>query len=111
MTALLILSSAKTIARAFSRDSGARPGEDAIFEEGKPTSGGSARRWYTKVPQGCVIRLSNVSIALWEEFKSNDHAGIKAEVVEDKIDRDALEAEKENLLRRLAEIKMLLGEN
>ena len=101
----------KTIARAFSRDSGARPGEDAIFEEGKPTSGGSARRWYTKVPQGCVIRLSNVSIALWEEFKSNDHAGIKAEVVEDKIDRDALEAEKENLLRRLAEIKMLLGEN
>lgn len=101
----------KTVARAFGRDSGARPGEDAIFEEGKPTSGGTTRKWYTKVPQGCVIRLSNVSISLWEKFKGSTHEGIKAEVVEDKIDRDALEIEKEKLLKRLAEIKILLEEN
>lgn len=101
----------KTIARAFGRDSGAKTGENAIFEEGEPISGGSVKNWYTKVPQGCVIRLSNVSMALWEEFKDSDHAGIKAEVVEDKIDRAALENEKESLLKRLAEIKLLLGEN
>lgn len=98
----------KTVARARGRDSGATIGEDVIFEKGKPTSGGSAKNWYTKVPEGSVIRLSNVSMSLWEEFKASSHEGITAEVVEDKIDYAALEAEKEKLLKRLDEIEQLL---
>lgn len=102
----------KTIAKATSgRDSRVWLGEDVIFEEGKPTSTGSRNSWWTKVPSGSIIKLNNVSLTLWEEFKNDKHEGIKAEVVEDKIDREALKNEKEKLLKRLAEIKLLLGEN
>ena len=101
----------KTVARALGRDSGAKIGEDVIFEVGKPTSGGSAKNWYAVVPMGSIIRLSNVSITLWEEFQAQDHEGIIAEVVADKIDKQALEAEKEKLLKRLAEIEKLLSDS
>lgn len=101
----------KTIARATGRDSGAYPCEDSIFEAGKPNSGGSKVNWYTTIPSGCVVRLSNVSTTMWKEFIESEHEGITAEICEDKVDREALELERKKLLKRLAEIDNILGGN
>lgn len=98
----------KTIARATGRDSGAYPCADVIFEEGKPKSGGSHANWYTIIPSGCVVRLSNVSNTLWEEFIKDNHEGIIAEVCDDKVDKGALKLERAKLLERIAEIDKLL---
>lgn len=101
----------KTIARATGRDNGSSPGEDVIFENGKPTSGGSRNHWYAIVPQGSIIRINNVSMSLWEEFTSNEHEhdGIKTEIIDGKINRAALEAERAKLLNRVAEIDQILN--
>lgn len=68
------------------------------------------RNWYSIVDKGCVVLLKNVSAVLWEKFCEVPHYGIKAELVCESIDRDALEKEKAELLARLAEIDRLLGE-
>lgn len=101
----------KTIARATGRDSGAYPCSDVIFEAGKPTSRGSRAKWYAVVPSGCVVRLSNVSPTLWREFNAGEHDGIVAEVCNDKIDAEALRAERERLTNRIKEIDALLEGN
>lgn len=97
----------KSIASAFGRDSGARVGDDVAFVAGNPESGGSVKNWLSVVPAGCVVVLHNVPrAALQMELP----AGVKAEVLEEKMpDRAALEAERERLLARLAEIDHLLA--
>lgn len=97
----------KTIASAWGRDSGARVGDDVVFVEGRPESGGSVKNWYSVVPEGCVVVLHNVPrAALQMELP----AGVTAEVLESKgPDRAALEAERARLLARLAEIDQLLA--
>lgn len=95
----------KTIASAFGRDSGARTGDEAIFVQGAPRSGGSMKNWLTIIPKDCIVELHNVPKALVE---ANDDDGIEIQILENKIDRTALLAEKENLLKRLAEIEELL---
>lgn len=97
----------KSIASAWGRDSGARVGDDVVFVEGKPQSGGSVKNWYSVVPEGCVVVLHNVPrAALQMELPE----GVTAEVLESKgPDRAALEAERERLLARLAEIDQLLA--
>ena len=97
----------KTIASAWGRDSGARVGDDVAFVEGRPESGGSMKNWYSVVPAGCVVVLHNVpQAALQMELPE----GVTAEVMQPAtIDRAALEAERERLLARLAEIDQLLA--
>lgn len=97
----------KTVASARGRDSGARVGDDVAFTVGRPTSGGSMKNWATIIPEGCVAVLHNVpQTALQMELPE----GVKAEVIEKKApDRAALEAERERLLARLAEIDQLLA--
>lgn len=92
----------KTIASAFGRDTGAKVGADVVFVQGAPTSGGSRNRWDTIIPEGCVAEIRNVpTAALNDDYNY--------EIVEEKaIDREALEAEKAKLLKRLAEIEELL---
>lgn len=93
----------KVVARAFGRDSGARVGNDAVFVKGNPISDGSVKNWYTTIPVGCVVRLRGVpKTALTDEYKYT--------VVDDtRINKTALEEEKERLLKRLAEIEELLN--
>ena len=97
----------KTVASAWGRDSGARVGDDVAFVQGRPESGGSVKNWRSIVPAGCVVVLHNVpQAALQMELPD----GVTAEVMQPAtIDRTALEAERERLLARLAEIDQLLA--
>lgn len=97
----------KSIASAWGRDSGARVGDDVAFVEGRPQSGGSVKNWCSVVPEGCVVVLHNVPrAALQMELPE----GVTAEVMQPAtIDRTALEAERERLMARLAEIDQLLA--
>lgn len=42
----------KTLSRAYGRDSGAVPGEDVVYIEGKCQSGGSVKNWESVVKEG-----------------------------------------------------------
>ncbi len=105
----------KSIARAFNRDKGAQVGEEAAFVEGSPLSGGSVKYWKTIIPAGSVVEIYNVPRKLAEQEIENGKAaskGIRLEIKESscKIDREALKAEREQLLIRVAEIDKLLNE-
>lgn len=96
----------RTIARAYSRDSGARPGDGAHFLEGFPKSGGSRAHWDCIIPEGCVIRVDDVPAALledlprWAEIVSNIPAA---------VDVDALRQERDRLMARIQEIDQILA--
>ena len=97
----------KTIAKAWGRDSGARPGDDVVFVSGKPDSGGSAKNWLSVVPEDSVVVLHNVpEVKLSEDLP----AGVEMEIMESTVNRAALEEEKARLLARIAEIDKLLEE-
>lgn len=88
----------KTVARAYGRDTGAKPGEDVLFLEGAPTSGGSARHWCSIVPAGSVVTLYHVSKALYEAKKDSLPEGVTVEVIEEgkkeeKKEEEAMSAE------------------
>lgn len=106
----------KTLSRAFGRDTGAKVGEDVYYLEGGCTSGGSMRNWTSIVKKGSVIELRNVNKNLVNKFmedKTVEEFGENIEIIETgdkKVDTDKLKAEKEALLKRLAEIDDLLGE-
>lgn len=105
----------KVIARAYGRDSGAKVGDDVAFLAGQPTSSGSAKNWTTLIPGDAVIEIYGVA----EDFARREIArlnaagedmGYTAEIKgEAHIDREALQAERERLLARLAEIDKILG--
>lgn len=96
----------KTIASAWGRDSGARIGEGVAFTKGAPKSGGSVKNWHTIVPAGCEFILHDVAKNVIREVD-----GIEYEIIEagTTINREALEAEKAKLVKRLAEIEALLN--
>lgn len=100
----------KMVARAWGRDSGAIVGDDVVFEDGKPRSGGSMRHWRTVIPQGCVIRIKNVPQAAFEAQEPDKWGAWTAEKIEEEgVSHEALEEEKAKLLARLAEIEKLLS--
>lgn len=98
----------RTIARAWGRDSGAKPGDGVMFLEGEPDSSGSMRNWYTVVPQGCVVKLLDVPRAAIDQAELPE--SVTLEIVGATIDRAALEAEKARLLARIAEIDAALAQ-
>ena len=105
----------KTIATAYSRDSGARLGADVALIKGSIYSGGSVKNWNTEIDRDTVINLYNVPVIMYEKEKdSYNPEEIKIEVVEDEetggADTDRLREEKERLLKRIAEIDELLSD-
>lgn len=109
----------KIIARAWGRDSGAVVGDDVIFVEGAPKSGGSRNNWETIIPEGCVIDVLHVPEKALEKFKGElseetcpDYKIVSETAEEDKKEdkRTKLLEEREKLLTRLAEINEELGE-
>ena len=99
----------RTIAQAWGRDSGARIGDGIDFLKGAPESGGSAKNWTTEIPKGSVFVVHKVPESIAQTFISEEHPDIKAEIVTaPKVDKKALEEERERLLKRLAEIEALL---
>ena len=97
----------RTIAKAWGRDSGARMGDDVMFLEGEPKSGGSVKNWETIIPAGSVVKLPNLPKTATVECELP--CGVSMEIIGEDIDRAALEAEKAKLLARLEEINALLG--
>lgn len=98
----------KCLAHAWGRDSGATHGDDVSYISGGPESGGSAKNWTSDVLAGSVAILYDVPEAL---LSSPLPDGVEMEILEESVDRKALEEEKQRLLARLAEIdKLLAGE-
>jgi hypothetical protein len=96
----------KTVARAFGRDSGAKIGTGIVIKSGKFGSGGSAKNWLTTAENGTSFIMRDVSRSLVE---ANIEKSIHTEIIsETDIDIEALKAEKEKLIARLAEIENLL---
>ena len=99
----------RVVARAWSRDEGARTGDGVVFLEGGPDSGGSMKYWETIVYAGAVFLIRDVPRqhvmahqSAWIEL------GHKIEIEEQQVDRAQLLAERERLQTRLAEIDRLL---
>lgn len=72
----------KTVSRAYGRDTGAKPGEDVMFLEGTPTSGGSRIHWDSVVRAGSVVMLYKVSKALYDAKKDSLPDGVTVEIIE-----------------------------
>ena len=80
----------------------------AVRVEGQPESGGSVKNWTSVVPQGSIVVLHNVPTAMLAQPLP---AGVRVERLENqKINRDALIAEKQRLLERIAEIDNLVAQ-
>ena len=93
------------LAHAYSRDGGARVGEDVAFISGGATS----ECWDSVVEEGSVTILSNVNKNVYERTKLDED--ITVELIEDKVDRIKLQGEKERLLKRVADIDRILQES
>jgi len=99
----------RTIASAFGRDGGAKVGEGVVFESGNCRSGGSMKNWYTVIEAGSVFTIYDVPRrAVEEKLGWSDSYGT-FEIVEAADPLASLKAEKEALLKRLAEIDALLN--
>lgn len=100
-----------TIASASGRDSGARVGDRVVFLSGEPYSGGSAKNWLTVIRSGSQIEIYDVPAEYASKCIGELPASVHAEIIRDDIDRDALRAERDRLLARIAEIDKLLTGN
>lgn len=101
----------RQVARATGRDSGATLGGGVVVLSGKGfESGGSVKNWSTCGAPGTVFEIRDIPRILAEEEIAKPHEdGDMVEIVgETVVNREALEAEKEALLKRLAEIDKLL---
>lgn len=108
-----IVIAGRIVASASGRDSGARAGEDVAFIEGKPQSGGSAKNWRTCIDAGSIIKIFNAPVAKARDVIANPpYDGMVCTILDQSvtINRAALEAEREKLLARIAEIDTLLNQ-
>lgn len=100
----------REVARARGRDSGATIGAGVVFLAGTPTSGGSVKNWQTVIRAGSVVEIRDFPRSMVPE--AEDHSLYAVEVLPNRkpIDRAALEAERDKIRTRLAEIDALLTE-
>jgi len=109
----------RVIARAWGRDSGAKLGDGVRLIEGKFSSGGSRKNWDTNAARGTIVLVRDFPRPMAERIVSEGFGDIEenlrhchAEIIEEgngSVDRAALEAERERLLARLAEIEKALA--
>ena len=98
----------RVICEASGRDTGARLGADVIQLEGKIYSGGSMRYWETCIKAGSIFILRDIP-----DTAAVADADWAVEIVQDeqRPDVEALKAEREKLLKRLAQIDAWLAES
>jgi hypothetical protein len=96
----------RQVARAFDRDGGARLGEDVVVLEGGFYSTGSRKNPALGVKEGTVIEVRDVPRAAVEKLPE----GWEAVIVDETVDRAALEAELRTIEERAAEIRRILGQ-
>jgi len=102
----------RVVARAWSRDGGARCGDGIVFVDGGLGSGGSVKNWQTKIFAESVFLIRDLprphviaNQAAW--IDQGCQIEIEEQVV---VDRTQLTAERERLAARLAEIDRLLAQ-
>lgn len=105
-----IIIAGRTVARAFDRDGGAIVGNGVAFIRGAPESGGSRTRWATAIPADAEFEIYDVPIAKAEEVLANPPEDCEVAIIDKRIDREALIAERKQLWARLIEIHELLKE-
>lgn len=99
----------RVVAAATGRDSGARLGEGVVVVNGGFKSGGSMKNWETRVKSNTVIIMHDVPKAVAEEAVSHWEEGSEIVSSQPKIDVEALKAERERLLARVAEIDTMVS--
>lgn len=105
-----VIIAGRTVARAFDRDGGAIVGNGVAFIRGAPESGGSRTRWATAIPADAEFEIYDVPIAKAEEVFANPPEDCEVTIIDKRIDREALIAERKQLWARLIEIHELLKE-
>ena len=104
----------REVARAYGRDSGAKIGPGVIMINGSFKSGGSVKNWSTESTHGVIFELRDIPKRMLEKELILDgfHCEIRptVEIVREEIDIEALTIEKEQLIKRLAEINLKLRE-
>lgn len=102
------------IARAFGRDSGALLADGVVLIEGRAESGGSVKNWDTRLSAGSTFEIRDVprgvADRMLEEAADNDRIA-DARIVDETSDRrEALQAERDKLVARIAEIDAELNQ-
>lgn len=105
-----VIIAGRTVARAFDRDGGAIVGNGVAFIRGAPESGGSRTRWATAIPADAEFEIYDVPIAKAEEVFANPPEDCEVTIIDKRIDRETLIAERKQLWARLIEIHELLKE-
>lgn len=109
-----LLFGGRVIARAFGRDSGARPGDGCALLAGKLGSGGSRRYFGVVVKDGTVLKVAKFPEALvesaMEQFRERYGKNITFEVVEN-VQDEAENEEKQDLTAYVESLKGLLEAN
>ena len=99
----------KILAHAYGRDSGAEIGRDDVtLVKGSIESGGSVKNWTSRVTEGSVFTLYNVNKNIYEKDLNRVKEWANVEIIEKTNNREKLLEEKEKLLKRIAEIDVLL---
>jgi hypothetical protein len=101
-----------SIARAYGRDSGATMADNVVVIKGDGfISDGSRKNWHVCTEKETVFEIRDLprgtADKIIEAAKDEPYIA-SAEIVDQSVDKDALMAEKENLLKRLTEIENLL---
>ena len=96
-----------TIAKAFGRDSGAKPGPSTSLISGKIDSCGSRANWGTEVREGATFRVELPRAAL--DLADGDEWSYKIVTPTDD-QREALTARREALLAELAKVETELAD-
>jgi hypothetical protein len=96
----------RQVARAFDRDSGARLGEGIVLIKGSFYSGGSRKNPVIGVEAETVFEIRDVPRAA----AGNIPDWCTAEIVDETIDKEALETELKKIEERAAEIRRILGQ-
>ena len=100
----------RVIASAWSRDSGAKVGDNVAFIVGSPTSGGSRNNWTTEIKEGSVVEIYYMPLNKAEELVKSHPSYIEVSIKGTPVvDKDALRVEREQLVKRIAEIDALLA--
>lgn len=99
----------REVARAYSRDSGAKIGDGVVvINEGGFNSGGSMKNWRTESSKGIIFEIRDLPGAIVERgfaCYGDPDIGAEVEIIrQSKVDAEALTAEKNELLKRIAEI-------
>ena len=95
------------IARAYSRDSGAKVEKGVVLEVGGFESAGSAKYWTTRVKEGgATVVIRDLPLSVAQAIVEQETAEI---IREPGIDKEALKKEREALVARLAEIDKMLS--